>query len=139
MSYRFSAALQAAVYRQLIADPEISELVGDAIYDAPPEPAAATLLNHVTLGEERVRPFDTMTSQGSVHDFTVSVHSGQDGFDGAKRVAGAVCAALVDAPLALEHGRLVATRFLRARAERGASPEKRRITMMFRAVVDQDD
>ena len=73
----------------------------------------------MTLGEETVRANDTKTSAGALHDFTVTVHSGRDGFDGAKRVAAAVCAALVDAPLALEAGRLVALRFLRAGAERG--------------------
>ena len=67
------------------------------------------------------------------------MHSGRDGFDGAKRVAAAVCAALVDAPLALEAGRLVALRFLRAGAERGAAPARRKVTLRFRAVVDQDD
>ena len=53
-------------------------------------------------------------------------------------MAGAVCAALVDAPLALGAGRLVALHFLRAGAERGRAPEKRKITLRFRAVVDGD-
>ena len=79
------------------------------------------------LGEETVRANGTKTSVGALHDFTVTVHSGRDGFDGAKRVAAAVCAALVDAPLALGAGRLVALRFLRAGAERGAAPAKRKI------------
>jgi hypothetical protein len=55
-----------------------------------------------------------------------------------KRVAAAVCAALVDAPLALASGRLVALRFLRASAERGRPPVKRRVVLRFRAVVDED-
>ena len=67
------------------------------------------------------------------------MHSGRDGFDAAKQIAAAVCACLVDAPLALEPGRLVALRFLRAGAERGPAPEKRKVTLRFRAVVDQDD
>ena len=46
--------------------------------------------------------------------------------------------AVYDAPLALEAGRLVALRFLRAGAERGRAPEKRRVSLRFRAVVDQD-
>jgi hypothetical protein len=74
-----------------------------------------------------------------LHDFSVIVHSGRDGFDHAKRVAAAVCAALVDAPLPFEGGRLVGLRFLRAGAERGPAPTKRTVTLRFRAVVDQDD
>ena len=85
-----------------------------------------------------MRPNDTKTSVGAIHDFTVTVHSGRDGFDTAKRIAAAVCACLIDAPMALESGRLVALRFVRAAAERGPAPEKRRVALRFRAVVDQD-
>ena len=85
-----------------------------------------------------MRPNDTKTSVGAIHDFTVTVHSARDGFAAAKEIAAAVCDCLIDAPLALEAGRLVALRFLRAGAERGPAPEKRRVTLRFRAVVDQD-
>jgi hypothetical protein len=133
MSFAFSAGLQAAVYQRLAGD---AGLAGTAILDAPLEGGAAT--DYVTLGEETVRANDTKTSRGAVHDFAVTVHSGRDGFDTAKRIAAAVCASLVDAPLALAEGRLVAMRFLRAAATRGPAPEKRRIALRFRAVVDQD-
>ena len=66
------------------------------------------------------------------------MHSERDGFDAAKRIAAAVCACLVDAPLVLDAGRLVALRFLRAGAERGPAPEKRKVTLRFRAVVDHE-
>jgi hypothetical protein len=140
VSYEFAAGLQAAVYGRLAADPAVTALVGAAIHDGPlkrgagPEPA-----DYVTLGEESARANDTKTSRGAVHDFTVTVHSARDGFQTAKRVAGAVCASLIDAPLAMEAGRVVALRFVQARAERGPAPEKRRVTLRFRAVVDQDD
>jgi hypothetical protein len=96
-------------------------------------------VDYVTLGEESARANDTKTSRGAVHDFTVAVHSGRDGFDAAKRIAGAVCASLIDAPLELAAGRLVALRFVQAKAERGRAPEKRRVALRFRAVVEQDD
>ncbi len=138
MNLSFDVGLQGAIYRRLTSDAGLSALVGDAVYDAPPEPGAPARLAHVTLGEERVRPFDTKTSHGALHDFTVVVHSGADGFAAAKRIAAAVCSALVDAPLSLDQGRLVAIRFQRATAERAAAPEKRRVSLLFRAVVDQD-
>ena len=138
MSLAFSAGLQARVYERLVGDAGLASLVGGAIYDAPLVPATETAPDFVTLGEETVRANDTKTSVGAIHDFTVTVHSERDGFDAAKRIAAAVCACLVDAPLALEAGRLVALRFLRAGAERGPAPEKRKVTLRFRAVVDHE-
>ena len=102
---------------------------GGAVYDAPLEPTlGAAGPDYVTLGEETVRPNGTKTSDGAVHDFTVTVHSGRDGFAAAKEIAAAVCDCLIDAPLALDAGRLVSLRFLRAGAERGRAPEKRKVT-----------
>jgi hypothetical protein len=136
VSYEFSAGLQAAVFQRLVGDVALAGLVGGAVFDAPL--SVAPDADYVTLGEESVRANDTKTSVGAVHDFTVTVHSARDGFEAAKRIAAAVCGCLVDAPLALEAGRLVALRFLRAGAERGPAPEKRKVTLRFRAVVDQD-
>ena len=106
MSYLLAAGLQAKVFERLAGDAALGALVGGAVYDAPlglgPEQT-----DYVTLGEETVRDNGTKTSAGAIHDFSVTVHSGRDGFDGAKRVAAAVCGCLVDAPLALEAGRLI--------------------------------
>ena len=140
MSFAFAPGLQAKVYQRLVGDAALGALVDGAIFDAPlawAEDDQRT--DYVTLGEETVRANGTKTSAGAIHDFVVTVHSARDGFDAAKRIAAAVCACLVDAPLALETGRLVALRFLRAGAERGPAPEKRKVTLRFRAVVDQDD
>jgi hypothetical protein len=133
----FSAGLQSAVFARLRDDAAVAGLVGAAVYDAPPA-LAPEETEYVLLGEETVRANGTKTSEGALHDFSVIVVSGRDGFDGAKRAAAAVCAALIDAPLALGAGRLVSLRFLRAAAERGAAPAKRKVTLRFRAVVDQD-
>ncbi len=140
MSYALSADLQAAVYGRLTSDPEVAALAGGAVYDAPPEPGAeAALADYVLIGEDSARPFDTATSRGAVHDFSVVIHSARDGFGFAKRVAGAVCTSLVDAPLAVAGGHLVALRFLQARADRGPAPDKRRVVLRFRAVLDLND
>lgn len=140
MSYLAGAGLQTKVYERLAGDAALAGLVGTAIHDGPLEPGPeGAARDFVTLGEESVRANDTKTSAGAIHDFTVTVHSGRDGFETAKRIAAVVCACLVDAPLAMETGRLVALRFLRAGAERGPGPQKRRISMRFRAVVDAAD
>ena len=137
MSYAFGSGLQARVYARLAGDAALAGLVGGAIYDGPPALTPAET-DYVTLGEESVRDFGTKTSDGATHDFSVTAYSGRDGFDGVKRVAAAICAALVDAPLTLDAGRLVALRFLRASAERGRAPVKRRVVLRFRAVVDEN-
>jgi len=137
VSYAYSAGLQAAVYARLAGDAGLSALVGAAVYDAPLEAAPeAVVTEYVTLGEERVRDNGTKTSDGAIHDFQVIVQSGRDGFEGAKRVAAAVCDALIEAPLALARGHLVDLRFVSARAERGPAPVKRRIALRFRATID---
>ncbi len=138
MSFAYSAGLQAKIYARLAGDDHLGALVGGAIYDAPLGAVNDAAPDYVTLGEETVRANDTKTSTGAIHDFTVTVHSARDGFETAKTIAAAVCACLVDAPLVLDAGRLVALRFLRAGAERGPAPEKRRVSLRFRAVVDQD-
>ena len=139
MSFLICDELQAAVWRRLSEDPVISGLVATAIYDGPPDGAPNALPDdYVTLGEETARPNNTKTSLGAVHDFEVVVHSRREGFDSAKRIAGAICAALVDAPLTVEGGVLVGLRFLRAKATRGPAPEKRQVTLRFRAVLDQN-
>ena len=139
MSALFSAGLQASVYQRLAGDAALAALVGTAIYDAPLELGPdAPAGDYVTLGEESVRANDTKTSRGAIHDFRVTVRSGRIGFDRAKRIAAAVCDCLVDAPLAVDGGRVVALHFLRAGAERGPAQEKRRISLRFRAVVDED-
>jgi hypothetical protein len=140
VSCAWASGLQAAIYGRLRADSELWDLVGDAIYDAPLDvPDGDPARDHVTLGEEIVRGWGTKTSAGAIHDFDVAVHSERDGFDAVKRIAAAICAALVDAPLAVEGGRVVAVRFLRAKAERGRAPEKRKVSLRFRAVVDEDE
>jgi hypothetical protein len=140
VSYALAAALQAAVYARLTADAALWDLVADKIYDAPLGLELEDVApDHVTIGEETARPWTTKTSAGAIHDFEVTVHSGRDGFDAAKKIAGAVCDALVDAPLGIEGGRCVALRFLRARAARGPAPEKRTIALRFRAVIDEDN
>ena len=134
MSYAVSAALQAAVYQALAGNSEVSALSGGDIFDAPPAGPEPAL--YVTLGPERVRDASDQTGQGATHDFTVSVITEAAGFAEAKALAAAVSDTLVDAPLVLNRGRLVALRFAKARARRLRPGDQRRIDLTFRARVD---
>ncbi|HIC67249.1 MAG TPA: DUF3168 domain-containing protein, partial [Paracoccus sp.] len=66
MSYAASVALQGAVYQRLRADAVLSELVGDAIYDAMPVDAPSGVF--VSLGPEEVRDAGDFDRAGSQHD-----------------------------------------------------------------------
>ena len=136
MTYALSTALQEAVFAQLTQDTALQAVVGQDIYDAPPQvdPAVAPDVS-VTLGPERVRDGSTKTSAGSVHDFSVLVHARSEGFSRPKAAAAAVCEALIDQPLSLNRGHLVNLRMLSARAVRGQASEPRRVELRFRAVL----
>ncbi|WP_281967060.1 DUF3168 domain-containing protein [Roseovarius nanhaiticus] len=131
MSYGGSAALQSAVYGQLMGDADLSALVSGAIYDAPPAGTLPPL--YVTLGPEDVRDRSDATGGGAWHRFTVSVMSDAAGFAAAKAAAAAVSDALSDAELSLDRGHLAGLHFYRARARRDGA--LRRIDLTFRARI----
>jgi hypothetical protein len=135
MSYAMSAALQEAVHARLSGDAALAALVGGAVYDAPPEGALPEI--YVAIGPEDVRDRSDGTGRGAWHRFVVSVVTEAAGFRTAKAAAGAVGAALTDAPLSLSQGRLVALNFARARARREDRGRLRRIDLTFRARLDE--
>ncbi len=133
MSYGVSAALQTAVYQALTADPVLSGIVGDDIYDALPSGALPSM--YVALGPETARDRSDKTGSGAEHFFTVSVVTDVAGFATAKMAAAAVSDALVDAALPLDRGALIGLSFQRAKAVRVGTADERRIDLTFRALV----
>lgn len=136
MSYAVSAALQSAVFATLSADPDVSALVGGAVYDALPSGTLPGL--YVSLGPEDVRSEDDKTGTGSAHRFVISVVTDVPGFRAAKEAAGAVSDALHEADMVLSRGRLVSLRFQRARAYQIDNSTGRRIDLTFRARVEDN-
>lgn len=137
MTYAIAAALQKAIFEALSADAALTSLVADAIYDAPlPLDSVARPAEYLTLGPERVRGLGAKDVDGAVHDFVVTVHSASDGFAASKAVAAAVCDVLLDASLTLERGHLAGLCFLKARADTATPPDKRLISLHFRAFVE---
>lgn len=137
MSYTASVALQGAVYQHLRSATALTDLVGDAIYDAMPVQAPSGV--YVSLGPEEARDVGDMTAAGSQHDFVVSVIAGSDhniGFFAVKRAAAAVAEALEAADLALAKGILCGMWFLRAKARRVGNGDARRVDLTFRARID---
>jgi hypothetical protein len=136
MSYGAAAALQAAIYQLLTADPVVQALAGGRIYDAAPVGDVPAL--YVTLGPEEARDRGDFTGRAARHDFTVSVVSDAAGFHAAKEVAAAISDALADKRPALARGRVVRLDFLRARARRTGKAARRRIDLRFAALVAED-
>ena len=136
MSYGMAAALQEGVYQRLSGDAALTALVGAAIFDTvPPGEVPGT---YVSLGSEDARDRSDQTGGGAEHRFVVSVVTDAAGFLTATQAAAAISDALLDAPMTLSRGRLVALSFLRARARRARQGEARRIDLTFRARVDDD-
>lgn len=136
MTYLLSAPLQQAVYGCLANDPAIVGVVGNAVFDAPPEGVRPPVF--IAIGpEDVVQRFDK-TNNAAAHRFTITLVSEAPGFLALKELAGLVEAALVNATLPLNRGRVVSITFQKAKARRERSGTRRRIDMTFRAFVDDE-
>lgn len=138
MTYALSWPLQEAVYGTLTADATLTALVGDRIYDAPPHFAADEAPGEpwMTLGDERVDDWSTKDGAGAVHVLTIAVHAPARGFAEAKKVAGAVCDALLDAAPAPARGHVVHIGFVSGRTRRSDNDLMRRIELRFRVLIE---
>ncbi|MFV0409552.1 MAG: DUF3168 domain-containing protein [Paracoccus sp. (in: a-proteobacteria)] len=137
MGYLASAALQTAVYQHLCDTSTVTNLVGDAIFDALPIEAPGGV--YVSLGPEEVLGLPDSGGGAMRHEFVISVLSGGDGgagFGAVKAVASAVCTALEGADLVTETGHVAGLWFLRARAKRVENSAERRVDLTFRALMD---
>jgi hypothetical protein len=129
-----SLALRAAVHGALTNDAALVALLGGPkIYDEPPRGAA---FPYVTLGEARVADYSTGSEAGEEHQLTLHVWSRQGGHKEAHVIAGALLAALDDAPLNLADNRLVNFRFAVADVRREADGRTYHALVRFRAVTE---
>lgn len=137
MTGSLSQSLQAALYEAMVSDPTLQQLIGANIFDDPvPVEGSKPSPEYVTIGEESVRAAGSATSSGAIHDVNIIVNSATSGFKSSKDIAAAICDLLHEANLTLSRGHLVYLRFLRSRAKAGRPPLKRRISLTFRAFVE---
>lgn len=134
MTYACAPALQTAIYARLAGDPVLSDLLGGAVFEAPPAGDVPPI--YLSLGPEDVAEMSCKTGRGAIHRLTLSVVSDAASFLVAKQAAAAANDALISAPLTLSRGTVVSVRFDRARARRDRSGAKRRIDLRFRVAVD---
>jgi hypothetical protein len=134
MSYGAAAALQAAVFGRLTG---WAPLAGVPVHDAvPPGGGAGTF---VLIGPEEVTDQSDRTGGGAAHLVEVSVISDATGFQAAKAVAVAVSDALVGWAAVLARGRLTGVRFVKASARRVDDGDVRRIDLIFRARIEDQE
>lgn len=133
MTYAVSAALQSAIYEALQTDPDLTDLLGDAVYDTVPAGPRPEI--YVALGAEQVRDQSDVTGDGALHELVIRVVSEQSGFARAKQAAAVVSDVLHNADLTLSRGNLVFLQFHKARATRARTGTARQIDLTFRARV----
>lgn len=128
------AALRAAIYQALIADPGLVAALGGArVYDEPPPGAA---FPYVTLGEARITDASADDAPLQEHQLTLHAWSRQGGHKEAHVITGALLQALDDAPLAPSGHRLVNLRFALADIRRAADGRTYHALVRFRAVTE---
>ncbi|WP_421863764.1 DUF3168 domain-containing protein [Parvibaculum sp.] len=123
-------ALQKAIYVRLAGDTALAALVATRLYDNVPGDAG---FPYLALGENETRDWPG----GTEHRLALHAFSRGGGRAEAKRIMGAVNAALHDASLTLEGHELVNLRFLDGTTRREADGITWRGTIRFRAVTEQ--
>ncbi|MEC9346062.1 MAG: DUF3168 domain-containing protein [Pseudomonadota bacterium] len=91
MSGHATLAIRKAAYAALVADSDVGALVGDRIYDAPPE---GVTFPYVQLGDSIVTDNDTQTVNGSEEDLVLHTWSRQRGRKETDQVQAAIYGAL---------------------------------------------
>lgn len=127
-------ALRASIYDALIADaPLTAALGGSHVYDEPPRGAA---FPYVTLGEARLIDASSDSGPTQEHQLTLHAWSRKGGHREAHVIAGALLAALDDAPLSLGGHRLVNLRFSIADIRRESDGRTYHALVRFRAITE---
>lgn len=128
-----SLELQKAVVARLKADTGVTTLVGQRIYDAVPTNAT---FPYISLGPDQTLPSRADCYNGSEVTIQVDAWSRSVGFPEVKRIAEAVRASLVDAPLSLTGHRLVDIALEEARVLRDVDVLTSHAALSFRALTE---
>lgn len=129
-----SSALRASVHAALANDSSLTALLGGAkIYDEVPRAAA---FPYVTFGDSRATALAADGEAMEEHLIVLHAWSRQGGRYEAHIIAGALLAALDDAPLTLAGHHLVNMRFSVADIRREPDGQTYRALVRFRAVTE---
>lgn len=137
MSYAMSAPLQTAIFERLNGDERLFGKIDGALFDAVPAGLAPDI--YVIIGEEDVRDRSDKSAAGAWHDLTISVVSEVTSFRAAKEVAGLIAEVLDGPAPEMTRGRIVGVWFLRARARRVGTGNRRQVDLRYRVQVEDAD
>ena len=105
-----AAELNRAVLARLVADPDLTGLIGPGkVFDRPPQSAR---FPYVNLGETETRAWSTQTSTGLEHRLTLHAWSREPGQLQAHRIVQRLQELLELAPLALDGHALINLRVI---------------------------
>lgn len=133
MTFAFSSPLRTAIYEKLTKDEKLSNMVGQAIYEAAPYGRLSNI--YILFGNETVSNNSDITGQGAIHDFFINIHSTDNSFKKSQAIATHICAILPMQHMTLSTGTLVKLLFLNANMRRYEKSQRRRIDLQFRAFV----
>ena len=138
MTYALAWPIQQALHARLAADPAVAAILGERIYDAAPQVAGPLAAHgtYATLGDDKAEDWSTATDHGARHLVSVTVHAPAAGFAEAKRAAGAICDALIGAPLAPSRGHVVSLGFVDAETRRAEGDRLREVVLRFRLLAE---
>lgn len=128
-------ALRAAVQARLIADADLTALIGpDRVFDEAPRAAHGLYVVH---GEVEARDWSTGSDRGCEQEFALVVWAAQSGSSRqALEATGLIVAALDQSALALDGHALVNLRWLSSRLARETPNGLPQVTIRFRAVTE---
>ncbi|MEL6773335.1 MAG: DUF3168 domain-containing protein [Pseudomonadota bacterium] len=138
MTYALAWPLQQAVFALLSADAGVEAVAPGRVFDAPPplQGEAESEPPYAVIGDETVQEWSAADGDGAAHTLGVSIFASERSFAAAKRMAGAICDAMLASDLALSRGRVVLVAFLSARTRREERDRLRRIDLRFRVLVE---
>ncbi|WOF73366.1 DUF3168 domain-containing protein [Parvibaculaceae bacterium PLY_AMNH_Bact1] len=133
MTLSASWELQKAIHAGLVADAGLSSLVGDRVFDRPPQDAAFPF---VTLGDTDVEPDGAGSEGAAIHRLALSVWSRTRGRRETKEIMSAIDGVLQDASLILTDHVLVNLQLERASVSYASEAEALRGRLVFRAYTE---
>jgi hypothetical protein len=134
MSLSPTVALRQGMRERLLSDVALSAAIGGRIHDVAPRQTAAPW---IAFGETRLRDWSTSSGRGVEALLDIDVVSDQPGAREGLQLAEQVTRLLDDAPLALNHWRLVRLALVATDARRSDQGRFARVALRFRALIEE--
>jgi hypothetical protein len=139
MTLALSASLQRALFERLSTAPALADLADRIFDDAPHRSRDIGEMPYLTLGDERVLPWNTSTDHGAVHEAVIRIYAPVRGFLLLKQWAAIIAEVIDNYPPTPDRGALVTQELIQARTFREEQGALRRIDLTFRFVIEDTE